>query len=455
MNIFAVVEIVGLALAALLAGWWLGRTSVSAALAVSQHHAKDVETRNIQLDGEIQGLRNEKTTLDKEKAVSEASLKAAQNLLESERASFTELKGQMETTFNALAGEVLKNETKSFSESSQKELGTLLGPLRTQIEDFRKKVEDAQSDSKTGVTKLETLIGALAAQSKEISEKAENLTTALRGSAKAQGDWGEFILRDLLEKAGLREGEQYSFQQCFSGVAGEDGERAKSARTDVIVFLPGRRCLIIDSKVSLTAYTNFVNAVEDGARKAALKQHMTSVLGHVNELGRAVYHLLPGIETPDFVVMFVPVEPAFLVALQNDGDLWANAYKQGILLVGPTTLLYVIRIVNVLWQQELQARNVKEVMDRGAKLYEKFVGFVNDLEDVGKCLRDASGSYDAARKKLSEGDGNLVRQVEMLKKLGVRTTKSLPRTLLERSEAGEISLALAAAEEQLETNTEP
>ncbi|HET9086470.1 MAG TPA: DNA recombination protein RmuC [Acidobacteriaceae bacterium] len=409
--------------------------------------AEGLTERNFKQEKELVLLREDKSALEIAKTQAEAQLKAAQQSLENERASLVRIKEEMKATFTVLAGEILDQKSKSFSAGSKEDLGTLLDPLKTQIKEFREKVEQAQSDSNTGVTKLETLIGVLATQSKEISNKAENLTTALRGSAKAQGDWGEFILRDLLDKAGLREGEQYSFQQCFSGVAGEDGERTKSARTDVIVFLPGRRCLIIDSKVSLTAYTNCVNAGEDGARNAALKQHLASVRGHVNGLGKSVYHLLPGIETPDFVVMFVPVEPAFLLALQNDGDLWANAYQQGVLLAGPTTLLYIIRIVNVLWQQELQARNVREVMDRGTKLYEKFVGFVNDLEEVGKSLRGASDCYDAARKKLSEGDGNLVRQVEMLKKLGVRTTKSLPRTLLDRSEAGEISLALAAAEE--------
>ncbi|MHB1856078.1 MAG: DNA recombination protein RmuC [Acidobacteriaceae bacterium] len=412
--------------------------------------ADGLAEQNKKQESELGELRRQVTALQMESTQSSEQLKAAQQSLADERASFASLKQEMEKTFKLLAGEILEEKSKSFSAGSQAELGTLLGPLKTQIEDFRKKVEEAQSESKTGVTKLETLIGVLATQSKEISEKAENLTTALRGSAKAQGDWGEFILRDLLDKAGMREGEQYSFQETFSGVAGEDGERTKSVRTDVIVFLPGGRNLVIDSKVSLTAYTDFVSAVDDGARNAALKQHLASVRGHVDGLCKADYRRLPGVETPDFVVMFVPVEPAFLLALQKDCDLWANAYQKGILLVGPTTLLYVIRIVNVLWQQELQARNVQEVMDRGAELYDKFVGFVSDLEAVGKNLRAADQSYGTAMKKLSEGRGNLVRQVEMLKELGVRTTKSLPRTLLDRSEAGEIRLALAAAEDASE-----
>src|ERR1017187_7490399 len=269
----------------------------------------------------------------------------------------------------------------------------------------------------------------------------------------AQGDWGEFILRDLLEKAGLHEGEQYSFQQSFSGLESEDGEKKRSARTDVIVFLPGGRNLVIDSKVSLTAYSDSVNATGESERSAALKLHLANVRAHMIGLSKAGYHRLPGIEAPDFVVMFVPIEPAFLIALQSDSELWADAYKQGILLVGPTTLLYVIRIVNVLWQQELQARSVQDVMNRGAELYDKFVGFVSDLEAVGRSLRSADQCYATAMRKLSEGRGNLVRQVEMLKQLGIRTSKSIPQSLLDAASVEEPGLALAAqAEEDSEVN---
>jgi DNA recombination protein RmuC len=357
--------------------------------------------------------------------------------------------------FEALAGEILEKKSKSFSEGSQKEIGTLLTPLREQIKEFRERVEKVQTESTTGVTELKTLIGTLGTLNQALTEEAHNLTTALRGSAKTQGDWGEFILRDLLDKAGLREGEQYSFQQNFAGVEGENGERSRSVRTDVIVFLPGGRNLVIDSKVSLVAYTDCVNATCDDDRKAALRLHLASVRAHMAGLSRSGYHRLPGVEAPDFVVMFVPVEPAFLMALQNDAALWSDAYEQGILLVGPTTLLYVIRIVNVLWQQELQARSVQDVMNRGTALYEKFVGFVGDLEAVGKGLRTADQSYVSAMKKLVEGPGNLVRQVEMLKKLGIRTSKALPRTLLDQADVEEAGLALAAeGEEGVSTPTE-
>ncbi len=348
--------------------------------------------------------------------------------------------------FEALAAGILEQKSKTFAEGSQKELGTLLTPLREQIEQFRKKVEEAQSDSKTGVTKLETLIGALGNLNQQLTEEARNLTTALRGSSKAQGDWGEFILRDLLEKAGLREGEEFSFQQTFPSME-VDGEKIKSPRTDVIVSLPGGRHLVIDSKVSLNAYTNSVSAETEEERNAALDQHLKSVRKHIGTLAKAGYHSLPGIESPDFVVMFVPVEPAFMLALQGDSALWSDAYKQGILLVGPTTLLYVIRIINVLWQQEVQARSVQDVMNRGTELYDKFVGFVADLEAVGKSLRGADQSYTNAMRKLSEGRGNLIRQVELLKQLGIRSGKQLPRTLLDQAGMEEPGLALAAAAE--------
>jgi len=400
-----------------------------------------------ELRAELQAKSNAERLLSARVEGLESDLRNERQNAAEKLALLENAKEALSDQFQALAADIIDQKAKSFSEGSQKEIGTLLDPLKTQIKEFREKVEQAQSDSKTGVAKLEGLIGNLGNLNQQLSEDARNLTTALRGSSKAQGDWGEFILRDLLEKAGLREGEEYSFQQTFSGVPGEDGEKAKSARTDVILRFPGERSLVVDSKVSLVAYTDYVNADTEDKRGAALKLHLASVRGHVNNLAKAGYHRLPGIETPDFVVMFVPIEPAFLLALQNDPDLWAEAYRQGILLVGPTTLLYIIRIVHVLWLQELQARSVRDVMDRGAELYDKFVGFVGDLEKVGASLKAADSNYMNAMKKLSEGKGNLIRQVEMLKSLGVRTTKSLPRNLLEAAEAEEPVFALAAAAE--------
>jgi DNA recombination protein RmuC len=451
------------AIAGIVVGFWLRSASARRDLAQVQVESTaraGFEALATERERSVAGLREELQARTEAERVQSARVKELEAELRNERQNMAEKIALLETAkktladqFQALASQILEAKSKTFSETSQTQMGNLLEPLKTQIKEFRDKVEQAQSDSKTGVAKLEGLIGSLGGLNQQLAEEARNLTTALRGSAKAQGDWGEFILRDLLEKAGLHEGEQYSFQQTFSGLDSEDGEKRRSARTDVIVFLPGGRNLVIDSKVSLTAYSDSVNATGESERSAALKLHLASVRAHMIGLSKAGYHRLPGIEAPDFVVMFVPIEPAFLIALQNDSELWADAYKQGILLVGPTTLLYVIRIVNVLWQQEVQARSVQDVMNRGSELYDKFVGFVSDLEAVGRSLRSADQSYATAMRKLSEGRGNLVRQVEMLKQLGIRTSKSLPQSLLDAASVEEPGLALAAqAEENSEVN---
>ena len=406
-----------------------------------------------QLTSEKNWLSQDLQAKSIEVSAAAATIAELNTRLENEQKSLAEKLALLDTAkqalanqFEALAADILEKKSKTFSEASQKDLGTLLTPLREQIKEFRDKVEQAQSDSKTGVTKLETLIGSLGNLNQQLTAEARNLTTALRGSAKAQGDWGELIARNLLEKAGLREGEQFRVQETFDSADGD--ERQKKARPDVIVNLPGGRHLIIDSKVSLNAYTDSVNAESDDDRKAAVKRHLASVRAHVDELAQRRYHKLNTLDTPDFVVMFIPIEPAFLTALHEDESLWRYAYEKEVLLVGPTTLLFVIRIVDNLWQQELQARSVQDVMNRGAELYDKFVGFVSDLEAIGKSLRGADQSYSSAIKKLSEGRGNLIRQVEMLKNLGVRSSKSLPRNLLDRADAEEPTLALAAEAEE-------
>jgi DNA recombination protein RmuC len=425
------------AVAGIIVGYWARSTSASAQKALLDQNNRD--------------LGNALAASRAESAKSTAEILELTRLsskLESDLANERANGERLTQQFKLLAADILKENSKSFSEGSQKELKVLLNPLTEQIKDFRSKVEEAQKDNLVGKTELFAELKQLRGLNEKLSTDAQSLSTALRGSAKTQGDWGEFILRDLLEKAGLHEGEQYSFQQTFSGLENDDGAKSKSARTDVIIFLPGGRNLVIDSKVSLTAYTDYVAAPADAERNIALKLHLVSVRGHVAGLTKAAYHRLPGLESPDFVVMFVPVEPAFLIALQNDAALWSDAYEQGVLLVGPTTLLYIIRIVNVLWQQEVQARSVRDVMDRGAELYDKFANFVADLEKVGASLRAADANYINAMKKLSEGRGNLLRQVEMLKGLGIRTSKSLPQNLLDAAAADEPELALAASADE-------
>lgn len=391
-----------------------------------------------------------------------ARVKELEAELRNERQNIAEKLALLETAkksladqFQVLATEVLDAKTKTFSESSQTQLGTLLEPLKTQIKEFREKVEQAQGDSKSGVVELKTLIGTLGTLNQALTVEAHNLATALRRDTKAQGNWGETILRNILDKSGLEEGTHYSFQQSFTEMS-VDGDAGQRRQTDVVIKLPGGRHLIIDSKVSLNAYNDSVNAENEKDRSDALKRHLLSLRNHFNELAGRNYQTLSGIHTPDFVVMFIPIEPAFLLALQNDETLWHDAYSKGVLLSGPTTVLFVIRIVEDLWRQEKQAQNVESVMKRGSELYDKFVGFVSNLESVGSSLADARRSYDDACKQLSTGRGNLVSQVEMLRKLGVapKTKKRIPARLLEAgdpesgdtdsSEFDEPTLALAA-----------
>ena len=482
------------ALAGILLGYWLRSTSAKA-------ENTQLENRNAELVKEIGGLRLDLTqaqadsvaragfeslATEREKGLRQITSEReelrnaleAKARIEQQQASAisrleAELKSERESSqeklkllsdartelthqFEALAGKILEEKSSKFTEQNKTNLDQLLNPLRTQITEFRGKVEEAQKDSLAGRVELRGKLESLEKLNQQLSAEAHNLTTALRGSSKAQGDWGEFILRDLLEKAGLREGEQYRFQETFGAFVDEDGARGKASRTDVILNLPGGRHLVIDSKVSLNAYTDYCNANADDLRKVAVKQHLVSVRAHLDGLSKRSYHKLAGLESPDFVVMFIPIEPAFLLAMQEAGDLWREAYERNVLLVGPTTLLFVIRIVDNLWQQEQQARSVADIVERGTKLYEKFVNFVADLTKVGDSLRSADQSYQNAMSKLSTGSGNLVRQTEMLKKAGIRTSKQLPSKLLDAAgldaeEQAELALA-ASGETPTEEN---
>ncbi|HEU5351807.1 MAG TPA: DNA recombination protein RmuC [Terracidiphilus sp.] len=399
------------------------------------------------------------------KSASEKSLTAAVSKLEAdlrnERQNMAEKLALLETAkqtlanqFQTLAADILDAKTKSFSEASLKDLQ----PLREQLENFRKRVDQVQTESTTSVTELKTLIGTLGTLNKSLTEEAHNLSTALRRDTKMQGNWGETILRNILDKSGLKEGIHYTYQESFTEV-NADGEPGQRRQTDVVVKLPGHRHLIIDSKVSLNSYRDSVNAEDDAGRKVAIKKHLQSVRTHYSELSSRSYQSLNGVQSPDFVVMFVPIEPAFLLALQEDETIWQDAYSKGVLLAGPTTILFVVRIVEDLWKQEQKARNVESVMRRGSELYDKFVGFISNLESVGEALVSARSAYEAAMGQLSTGSGNLVGQVEKLRQLGVspKITKSgpkvIPAKLLEHAEADDSTLSLAAEGEETPDRT--
>jgi DNA recombination protein RmuC len=279
---------------------------------------------------------------------------------------------------------------------------------------------------------LQEQVKQLAQLNQQLSQDANNLTRALKGSVKTQGTWGELILERVLEAAGLRKGEEYEVQVRYQNENGGVGQ------PDVVIHLPESRNLVVDSKVSLNAYEEFANAEDESTRADALKRHLQSVRSHLSGLAKRNYHSLYDLPSLDFVVMFIPIEPAYAVAMSNDANLWQEAWQKNVLLVGPTALLFVVRTVANLWRQEQQNRNVQEIVNRGATLYDKLSAFVADLDSIGNRLRQAQQSYDDAYKKLSTGQGNLVRQAEMLVELGVKPKTRLPQGLVER--AGQLEL---------------
>jgi DNA recombination protein RmuC len=332
---------------------------------------------------------------------------------------------ELTNQFKTLAQSILEEKSKTFTEQNQTNLGQLLTPIREKFTEFQQKVTELREQGIENRTELKAQLENLSKLNDRLSQEASNLVQALKGSSKAQGDWGELILEQLLESTGLQKDRQYRVQESHTR---EDGTRAQP---DVIIYLPEGKHLIVDSKVSLRDYSDYCAAEDDPARETALSSHLTAVHNHIKELSRRNYHTLYGLRSIDFVVMFVPIEPAYMLALAHDSSLWQKAWEQNVLLVGPSTLLFVVRTVAQLWRQEDQTRNVQEIVRRGGELYDKLAAFAKDLTDVGKNLDAARASYDEAYKKLAQGRGNAIRQAEMLRQLGVKTTKKLPSKLIE------------------------
>ena len=341
--------------------------------------------------------------------------------LESERSR----EEQLSNRFKALASEILEDKSKRFTEQNQTNINQLLAPLKVKITEFQDKVQEVYVQEGKDRSALAEQVKQLMALNSQLSKDAHNLTSALKGQAKTQGNWGEFILERVLETSGLRKGHEYDVQESHTR---GDGSRAQP---DVVVHMPEDRHLIIDAKVSLKAYEEYANTETDHLRDAAMKRHLDSVRGHIKELAVKNYQLLYGLKSLDFVLMFIPVEPAFMLAITHDSELWQDAWKKNVLLVSPSTLLFVLRTVAHLWRQEQQNRNAQEIANRGAELYDKLVGFVKDLESVGTKLEDAQNVYKDAHNKFTSGRGNVIRQAEMLKDLGVKPTKQLPQNLIE------------------------
>ena len=331
--------------------------------------------------------------------------------------------------FKTLSGELLDLQSQKFTEQNQNNMGTLLNPLREQLGDFRKRVDDVYDKESRERQLLKAEIDTLKTLNQRISEDALNLTRALKGESRTQGAWGELVLERLLEASGLQKGREYEVQTVLRD---EDGGRS---RPDVIVHLPEGRDLIIDAKVSLTAYERYCAASEDLERSGHLDSHLASMRTHVRQLGERRYSDLPGMNSLEFVMMFVPIEAAFIEAARNDDGLHAFALERQIVIVTTSTLLATLRTVASLWRFDDRNRNAFDIAERAGKLYDKFVGFVEDIEDAKRKLDAARNALSSAGEKLVSGRGNLVGQVEKLRELGAKASKTLPADVRERGAA--------------------
>lgn len=380
--------------------------------------AAQLDARNLALQTAHAELAQARTRADAERAGAQEKLQL-----------LTEARAELSNQFKALANDILEEKSRRFAEQNQQNLGTLLDPLRTQLNEFKGKVEEVYVQEGKERVALSEQVRQLMELNKTLSNDANNLTKALKGSAKTQGNWGELILERVLEASGLEKGRVYHVQ-----VSQRDAQ-GNLQQPDVVIDLPQDRKLVVDAKVSLLAYDRYASAASDDERAPAMRQHLDSVRAHIKGLSAKNYQALYGVKSLDMVVMFVPIEPAFMLAVTSDESLFMEAWQRNVLLVSPSTLLFVVRTIAHLWRQEAQTRNAQDIARRGAELYDKLAAFVGDLQKVGSKLKDAQSAYDDAEKRLSTGKGNVIRQAEMLKDLGVKTTKALPGTLVDASGA--------------------
>ena len=389
-----------------------------------------------QLEGERQSLQTKADNLARELGEARVALREQEVTLDKERRSTTEKlellernRDALKQEFENLANKIFEQKSERFSQQTRTSLDTLLNPFRDQLQDFRKRVEDVYTTETRDRQALRSEIKSLQDLNRQITEEASNLTRALKGDKKIQGNWGELILERVLEKSGLRKGVEYDTQGSY-----RDSDN-QLYRPDVIVHLPDSRNLIIDSKVSLVAYQQWVTEDEDSeVKEQALKQHVEAVRNHIRTLSEKDYSQLHGLHSPDFVLLFMPIEPAFVAAFQQDENLFAEAFERKIIVVTPTTLLATLRTIENIWRYERQSQNARRIAERAGAVYDKLRVFVEAMERLGSQLHTAQGTYDSAMNNLTRGRGNLISQANRFVELGVRVKKELPKAIMDQAE---------------------
>ncbi|MCP4802209.1 MAG: DNA recombination protein RmuC [Bacteroidetes bacterium] len=374
-------------------------------------------------------LRNDKNRINQELIAKNIECINLEKINLTREAELEKRQEQLRKDFEILATKILDEKSEKFTLQNKENIKQILNPLQDKIQLFEKKVEDTQIRSVKMHSALEEQLKGLKDLNQQMTKEATNLTKALKGDSKMQGNWGELVLERVLEKSGLEKDREYFVQQSFNL---PDGTRVLP---DVVLHLPDNKRMIIDSKVSLTDYERYVNAEED-ERPGFLKAHINSIRKHVDQLSEKKYEDLYDIQSPDFVLLFIPIEPAFAIAINEDNSIYNKAFEKNIVIVTPATLLATLRTVDTMWNNEKQQRNAIEIARQAGALYDKFEGLVSDLTGVGKKIDAAKTDYSAAMNKLVEGRGNLITSVEKLKKLGAKAKKSLPEIIIKRSEEG-------------------
>ncbi|ESU22846.1 DNA recombination protein RmuC [Flavobacterium enshiense DK69] len=379
------------------------------------------------LNTEKESIRSEKEAIAIQLSKKEVDFENLWERNKEQKEEVNRLQEKFTKEFENLANKILEEKTNKFTEQNKENLKNILSPLQDKIQLFEKKVEDTHKESIDYHAALRQQILGLREMNEQMSKETLNLTKALKGDSKMQGNWGELILERVLEKSGLEKGREYEVQQSF---VTEDGSRVQP---DVVINLPDGKKMIVDSKVSLTAYERYINEEDEDTKVSFLKEHVNSIKRHVEQLSGKNYQDLYQIESPDFVLLFIPMEPAFALALNEDSSLYTKAFEKNIVIVTPSTLLATLRTIDSMWTNQKQQENAYEIARQAGALYDKFEGFISDLIKIGKKMDEAKSEYGNAMNKLVEGKGNLVTSVEKLKKMGAKAKKALPESLLIRA----------------------